>query len=115
MTDAEAAALLRRNEVDIAVDLNGFIQHNRLGILAHRPAPIQVNYLAYPGSIGVDYIDYILADRWIVPEADRKFYSEQVVYLPHCYQANDSKRYIATNTESGCVRAPRERLCVLLL
>ena len=67
MTDAEVAALLRRNEVDIAVDLNGFIQHNRLGILAHRPAPIQVNYLAYPGSIGVDYIDYILADRWIVP------------------------------------------------
>jgi predicted O-linked N-acetylglucosamine transferase (SPINDLY family) len=100
MTDAEAAALLRRNEVDIAVDLNGFIQHNRLGILAHRPAPIQVNYLAYPGSIGVDYIDYILADRWIVPEADRKFYSEQVVYLPHCYQANDSKRYISPQTPS---------------
>ena len=100
MTDAEAAALLRGNEVDIAVDLNGFIQHNRLGILAHRPAPIQVNYLAYPGSIGVDYIDYILADRWIVPEADRKFYSEQVVYLPHCYQANDSKRYISPQTPS---------------
>ncbi len=100
MADAEVAALLRRNEVDIAVDLNGFIQHNRLGILAHRPAPIQVNYLAYPGSIGVDYIDYILADRWIVPEADRKFYSEQVVYLPHCYQANDSKRYISPQTPS---------------
>lgn len=100
MTDAEAAVLLRRDEVDIVVDLNGYIQHNRLGILARRPAPIQVSYLAYPGSMGVDYIDYIIADRWIIPEADRKFYSEQVVYLPHCYQANDAKRHISPQMPS---------------
>jgi len=96
--DGEVAAMLKRMEVDIAVDLMAFTEGCRPGILAHRPAPVQANFLGFPGTMGAAYIDYILADRIIIPEGDRRFYSEQVVYLPDTYQANDSKRRIAAHT-----------------
>ncbi|HYM18089.1 MAG TPA: tetratricopeptide repeat protein [Micropepsaceae bacterium] len=103
--DLEVASLLRELEVDVAVDLMGFTEHCRTGILSHRPAPVQVNYLGFPGTMGAPHIDYLLGDRIVIPEADRKFYSEQIVYLPDAYQANDSKREIAsrsfTRTELG--------------
>ena len=67
-------------------------------MFAWRAAPIQVNYLGYPGTMGADYIDYILADRLIVPEDQHSFYTEKVVYLPDTYQANDSRRSISANT-----------------
>ena len=95
MTDYEVAKTLRALEVDIAVDLMGFTEGCRTGIFAHRAAPVQVNYLGYPGTLGADYFDYVLADRILIPEIERGFYSEQVVYLPDTYQANDSKRLIA--------------------
>jgi predicted O-linked N-acetylglucosamine transferase (SPINDLY family) len=92
MSDGEVANLLRKLEVDIAVDLMGFTQHHRLGILTLRPAPIQVNYLGYPGTVGARYIDYIIADRVVIPTADQQFYSEKIVCLPDTYQPNDDRR-----------------------
>jgi predicted O-linked N-acetylglucosamine transferase (SPINDLY family) len=104
-SDGGVAKLLNDLEIDIAVDLNGFTQENRTGILAHRPAPIQVNYLGYPGTMGAPYIDYIVADEFLIPGNHRASYSERVVYMPDCYQSNDSTRRIAervpTRSEAG--------------
>jgi len=108
-SDSEVAQLLRDLEIDIAVDLKGYTQDSRPNILAFRPAPIQVNYLGYPGTMGASFIDYILADRYTIPEQQRSLYSETVVYLPDSYQPNDSKRRIiapsATRQESGLPKA----------
>lgn len=93
--DREIAIQLRELEIDIAVDLKGYTGGARPGILAHRPAPVQVNYLGYPGTMGTPYIDYLIADRVVIPPGERQFYSEQIVYLPGSYQANDSSRRIA--------------------
>jgi predicted O-linked N-acetylglucosamine transferase (SPINDLY family) len=103
--DWDVAVLIRRLEIDIAVDLKGLTGRARTNILARRAAPIQVSYIGYPGTMGADYIDYIIADRWVIPEPDRQWYSEKIVYLPDSYQANDSKRRIAdrapTRIEAG--------------
>ena len=89
--DLEIAALMRRLEIDIAVDLKGLTKDNRAGIFAHRPAPVQVSYLGYPGTMAAPYIDYLLADSTVVPEEHRAFYRERVVYLPDSYQANTER------------------------
>jgi len=94
-SDGEVAALLRQRKVDIAVDLKGYTQDARPGILAHRAAPLQVGYLGFPGTMGVDYIDYIIADRTVIPAGHEPFYSEKIAYLPDTYQANDAKRRIS--------------------
>jgi protein O-GlcNAc transferase len=95
-SDREVAGLLRELEIDIAVDLKGYTQGCRPNILAFRPAPIQVNYLGYPGTMGAPFIDYILADRFVIPDGERAFYSENIVRLPDTYQPNDSKRRIGS-------------------
>lgn len=95
MSDIEVAQLSRAHSIDIAVDLTGFTQDSRTGIFAHRAAPIQVNYLGYPGTMGTDYIDYILADKTLIPIQSQKFYTEKVIYLPNSYQINDRKRLIS--------------------
>jgi predicted O-linked N-acetylglucosamine transferase (SPINDLY family) len=87
-------------EVDIAVDLMGFTSGCRPGILALRPVPVQVNFLGYPGTMGAPYVDYIVADRIVIPEAHRPFYAEKVVTLPDAYQCNDKHRAIANVTPS---------------
>jgi predicted O-linked N-acetylglucosamine transferase (SPINDLY family) len=94
-SDAEVAGLMRELEVDIAVDLMGFTAGARPAILAFRAAPIQVNYLSYPGIVGTDFIDYILADRFVIPEEQRELFSEPVVYLPDTYLGYDTKRKIS--------------------
>ncbi len=94
-TDSEAALLSRNLKIDIAVDLKGFTQNSRAGIFALGAAPLQVNYLGYPGTMGAEYIDYLVADRTLVPEVSRRYYSEEIVYLPDSYQVNDGKRPIA--------------------
>jgi predicted O-linked N-acetylglucosamine transferase (SPINDLY family) len=99
-SDLAAANLLRTLEVDIAVDLTGFTRGTRAGVLALRPAPVQVSYLGFPGTMGASYIDYILADRFAVPEAQRLHYAEQVVYLPDTFQANNRARPIASRIPS---------------
>lgn len=95
MTDKEVAKLSRELQIDIAVDLGGYTQDCRTGIFAYRAAPIQVNFLGYLGTMGADYIDYIIADKNIIKPEVQNYYSEKIVYLPW-YQPNDSKRKVAT-------------------
>jgi protein O-GlcNAc transferase len=105
LPDRSAAERICAEEIDILVNLNGYFGSQRMGIFACKPAPVQVNFLGFPGTLGAPYIDYILADRIVIPEDERCHYSEQVVYLPDCYQVNDSRRPIAedapTRAESG--------------
>jgi predicted O-linked N-acetylglucosamine transferase (SPINDLY family) len=96
MPDRAVAELSRTLEVDIAVDLKGFTKESRPGIFAERAAPIQVNYLGYPGTMGADYIDYLIADPTVIPEAQQRNYSEKIVTLPDSYQPNDTRRSIST-------------------
>ena len=98
MSDLQIASWLRSQEVDITVDLMGHTGNSRLEILAHRPAPIQVNYLGYPGTTGADFIDYVIADPIVLPFEQQPYYTEKIVHLPDCYQVNDSRRRIATQT-----------------
>lgn len=93
--DLDVAQQIRRLNVDVLVNLNGYFGESRLGVFARRPSPVQVNYLGFPGTIGAGYIDYLIADRLVIPEASRCHYTEKIVYLPHSYQANDRQRQIA--------------------
>jgi len=94
-SDEAVARLARSLEIDIAVDLKGFTQDQRAGIFAQRAAPVQVNYLGYPGSMGMAEMDYLLADPHVLPDELKPACSEQVVRLPHCYQPNDRQRRAA--------------------
>ena len=94
LSDEEAAERIRNLEIDILVDLVGYTQGERPRILARRPAPIQVNYLGFPATLGAPYIDYLIADEYLIPEATQPHYSEQIVYLPECFQANDDRRFL---------------------
>jgi predicted O-linked N-acetylglucosamine transferase (SPINDLY family) len=91
-SDHEVAQLSRELEIDIAIDLKGYTRDARPAIFTKRAAPIQVNYLGFPGTMAASCIDYIIADPMVIPEASRAHYSEKVVYLPHSYQVNDRKR-----------------------
>jgi predicted O-linked N-acetylglucosamine transferase (SPINDLY family) len=91
LSDRSVAQLAREHEIDIAVDLGGYTTHSRTGIFALRAAPIQVNYIGYLGTMAIDYIDYIIADRILIPEGERRFYSEKVAYIPS-FQSNDADR-----------------------
>ena len=104
-SDLDAATLIRRREIDILVNLNGYFGRGRQGVFARRPCPVQVNYLGFPGTLGADYIDYLIADVHVIPPGEEAFYTERVVRLPDCYQANDRRRPIAevtpTRAEAG--------------
>ena len=111
-SDQEVAKLLHDLQVDIAIDLKGYTQDSRPGILAYRPTPIQASYLGFPGTMGAEFIDYIIADKTVAPFEQQPFYTEKIVHLPDCYQVNDTKRNIAERTptrqeaglpEEGCV------------
>jgi predicted O-linked N-acetylglucosamine transferase (SPINDLY family) len=91
----DAAAAIHADHIDILVDLKGYTQHARTEITALRPAPIQVNYLGFPATMGADFVDYIIADRFVLRAGDAAQYSEQPVYLPGCYYARDRKRPVA--------------------
>jgi len=97
-SDREIALLSRELEIDIAVDLGGFTRDSRPNIFALRAAPIQVSYLGYPGTTGAEYIDYLIADRTLIPEPNQKYYTEKIAYLPDTYLVNDSTRPIADRT-----------------
>ena len=92
LDDRGAAERIAADGIAVLLDLKGFTTDSRPGILAHRPAPIQVNYLGYPGSMGTPFIDYVLADGVVVPDAARHLFDEAVVHLPHSYQPNDRSR-----------------------
>lgn len=105
LSNAEAAARIAADGVHVLVDLQGYTRFARPEIFALRPAPIQVSFLGYPGTLGADYIPYIIADRVVLPENLRPFFSEQPVYLPDCYQVNDDEQPIAatgfTRSDAG--------------
>jgi protein O-GlcNAc transferase len=98
--DRNVAKLLNDLQVHIAVGLNGLTGGCRPGVLACRPAPIQVSYLGYAGTTGADFIDYILADETVLPFDQQPFFTEKIVHLPDCYHANDTRRRIAAQTPS---------------
>lgn len=100
LTDSDVATLCRSHGIDIAIDLKGYTQFSRLGIFSYRVAPVQISYLGYPGTTGAPFIDYIIADEVVIPEAQRIHYCEKIVYLPHSYQVNDDARAIAENIPS---------------
>jgi len=100
MKDSDVARRIRELEIDVLIDLNGSSGENRRDILMYRPAPAQVSYLGYPGTTAMPCVDYIVADRTVIPEEHRRYYTEQVVYLPHTFMPNDATRPIAPNTPS---------------
>jgi predicted O-linked N-acetylglucosamine transferase (SPINDLY family) len=95
MSDMAIAEMMRHQEIDIAIDLNGLTGNERNRILVHRPAPVQVNYLGYPGTMADPFIDYIIADHVLIPDENRVFYSEKIAYLPDAYLPCDGERRIS--------------------
>ena len=96
MSDEEVALMARSLDIDIAVDLAGHTGYSRTRVFAMRAAPIQVSYLGYPGTTGADYMDYLIGDRVVIPENQRRHYTEKVIYLPNSFLPHDSRRAIAT-------------------
>ena len=105
MPGLEAAKLIAAKEIDILIDLNGFFGSSRQDILAFKPSPIQVSYLGCPGTMGTDYIDYLIADSLVIPDGSDKYYDEKIVRMPYAYQANDRQREVServfTRAEMG--------------
>jgi protein O-GlcNAc transferase len=104
LSNRDAASRIHEDEVDILIDLKGYTHRARPAIAAYRPAPVQVSYLGFPATMGAEFIDYTLVDRFVVPESQQAFFTERLVHLPNCYQVNDRKREVAAlRTErSGC-------------
>jgi protein O-GlcNAc transferase len=100
LSDLSARDVIGDNRIDILVNLNGYFGRSRNGVFAQRAAPIQVNYLGFPGTLGATYMDYIIADQHVIPENNKVFYNEKVVYLPNSYQANDQKKKIGSRVFS---------------
>jgi predicted O-linked N-acetylglucosamine transferase (SPINDLY family) len=92
LSDGDIAELSTSTGIDIAIDLGGYTRDSRPGIFLNRAAPIQINYLGYPGTMGSESMDYIIADRVLIPDQQMQCYSEKVIYLPNCYQPSDSSR-----------------------
>ena len=98
----EALSIARSFDLNIAIDLMGYTEDNKIELFANRIAPVQINYLGYPGTTGSDTInDYIIADSIVIPKQHEKYYSEQVIRLPDCYQCNDDKRKIDDSSTLG--------------
>ena len=105
----EVLRIARDKNIDIAIHRNGHTRHSRSEIFANRVAPIQINYLGYPGTLGADYIDYMIADEIVIPKEQRKHYAEKIIILPHTYQPNDNKRKIAkTETKRSDFGLPEQ-------
>jgi protein O-GlcNAc transferase len=95
MDDKQIVDLARADNLSIAIDLKGFTQDTRLALFAYGLAPIQISYLGYPGTLGTDFIDYIVADPVVIPDDKRQYYSERIIYLPNTYQPTDNTRVIS--------------------
>ena len=92
ISDRQAAERIREDEIDLLIDLKGHTVNGRLGIFAHRPAPVQVTYLGFPGTSGARYIDYLIGDAAVTPLSEAGHYTEKLALMPHCYQPNDRQR-----------------------
>ncbi len=95
--DYEAKREVDKNNLDIAIDLNGHTQFNRIQLFKYKLAPIHITYLGYPGTIGSKFFDYIIADEVVIPPKNKKYFTEKVIYLPSCFMCTDDKREIAEN------------------
>jgi predicted O-linked N-acetylglucosamine transferase (SPINDLY family) len=93
--DADVAAMIRDAEIDLLVNLNGYFGTPRMAVFAMRPAPIQVSYMGFPATMGAPYIDYLIADRIVLPPAEQQFYDEKIAWMPDTYWVNDARRPIA--------------------
>ena len=103
MNDEQAARLIRSHEIDILVDLQGQTAGARADILGYRPAPIQITYLGLPATTGFPDIDYVIADKFLIPPETAAHYSEKPLYMPHVYQVSDRKRAVGVKpTRAGC-------------
>ena len=104
LSTTAAAARIHADSIDILIELKGFTRGERLQIAAMRPAPIQVSFLGFPGTMGAHFLDYVLADPFVLPMDQQPFYAERIVHLPDCYQPNDSRRVISpmVPTRSAC-------------
>ena len=108
MSDAEAARRIRSDEIDILIDLQGQTAGARTNLLAYRPAPIQITYLGLPATTGLPSIDYVIADRFLIPEETAPFYSEKLLYMPDVYQVSDRKRVIGQKPARESCGLPAE-------
>lgn len=97
-SDRRIVDVVRSHDLHIAIDLKGYTKHTRSQIFQYRLAPIQISYLGYPGTMGAEFIDYIIADPVVIPAEQRQHYSERIIYLPHSYQPNDNERPITETT-----------------
>jgi predicted O-linked N-acetylglucosamine transferase (SPINDLY family) len=107
LSDDEAAARIAADGMDILVDVNGYTRDARTALFARRPAPVQINWLGYPGTLGTPWHQYIIADSWIIPPEAEPYYAEQVLRLP-CYQPNDRKRVIAETPTRAAAGLPEQ-------
>lgn len=89
LSDEDAADLIRSHKIDVLVELNGPTRANRMGVLCHRPAPVQIDYLGWPGSVGGRVVDYIIGDYQTVPQGSEELYPEKVIRIKDSYQVND--------------------------
>lgn len=107
LSDEDAAQLIRSHEIDILVDLQGQTAGARANLLAYRPAPVQITYLGLPATTGLPSIDYVIADRFLIPEASAPLYSEKPLYMPDVYQVSDRQRPVGiTPTREQCGLPP---------
>ncbi|MEW6266148.1 MAG: tetratricopeptide repeat protein [Thermodesulfobacteriota bacterium] len=98
LSDLQSAGMIHRDGVDILVDLTGHTQGGLLGVCAHKPAPVQVGYLGFLGTTGADFLDYFVTDRTVTPPDQAAWYTEKLIFLPHCYQVNDDALPVSTRT-----------------
>ena len=106
LDDFQAATIIKQKQIDILVNLNGYFGEERTRIFSYKPSPIQVSYLGFSATMGADYVDYIIADKYIIPPEYKAFYTESVAYLPDTYQSSltpNILREIKTRTHAGSV------------
>lgn len=104
------AQAMRRDDIDIAIDLKGYTEGHRMHALAYRPAPIQVSFLGYPGTTGVDFLDYVIGDPTVTPLAHAADFSEHIAQLPHSYQPNDERRALPVAPSRSDYGLPEDRV-----
>ncbi|MCQ2996232.1 tetratricopeptide repeat protein [Pseudomonas syringae] len=109
MSDAAAAQCIRNHEIDILIDLHGLTSGARADIPAYRPAPVQMTYLGFPGTTGLPCIDYVIADRYLIPDSVKPYYSEKPLYLAQIYQCSDRQRPVATLPSRAECGLPEDR------
>jgi len=109
----ECAKIIKDNNIHILIDIMGLMYNNNVPILSLRPANVQIAWLAYPGTMGIDHVDYLVADRHLVPKSEQKYYKEKIIYMPECYQINDDMVYhdiddIKKYQELDKINAPKD-------